>query len=366
MDIYIPLALLICIFCFFLRGNHKVVERFFTISIIIVWILMSVRYEFGPDYQNYRNIYEGVRGEGNLEGYTGIGQSVESLFLRFLQLFPSFTSFIVFLTTFWFGVNLYIIKKYIESRYYWVVILYFFFNANYLLSSLVAMRTALCGCLFMVALLFLLRGKRFIYIAIILLASLIHSSTIILVVLVFLNGKNNSLFFKLGFALGFGLIAMISFLMGENVVMGLFAEYMIDNIDSFEHYSSYEFTTLSRSFNTFVFRIMSLTILFYLILSGKKETESTYIIMYKIGIVAALFLLIFGQNMISDRFLLILNPIFIVSLTRSIGKNMDSINVLIFVFLMVISIYIFYNKMIQEYSESFLKYQSVFSAPYIP
>lgn len=364
MNVYIPLGIIISLLCYLQKGNSKNEERVFSISLIVVCFLMAIRYEFGPDYFNYRAIYYGILGE-DVDDYTGKGQSVEVLFLRFLQLFPSFTSFVVFLTVFWFGANLYYIKTYIDSRYYWMVVLYMFFNANYILGSLVAMRTTLCACLFLVALTFLLRGKRIPYFAIIVLSSLIHSSSIALALFAVFSFKSNSVFFKSWFAFGFGIIAIISFVLGENII-NYFTRFMVDNIDSLEHYSSYNFGGASQSINSLLFRIMSFFILLYLVLSGSRETNEKYIIMYKVGIVASIMLLVFGQNMISDRFFLLLNPIFIIALVRSFEKNDNRTNSMIFIFLMIISIYIFYSKMSQNYSRSFLHYQTIFGAPVIP
>ena len=195
MNIYIPLGLLLSLLCFFFRKNEKKAKKAFFFAMILTCIFAMIRYEFGPDYFNYRDIYEGIQG-ADINNYVGRGMSVEKPFLFLLQLFPLYTLFVMGLTVLWFSTNTFFLKKYLPYQYIWIVVLYFFAKTDYFLDSLVAMRTTLCAALFIVAVFFLIRNRRLLYVTCIVIASLFHTSAIALLPLVFLNTNRNSLLFK--------------------------------------------------------------------------------------------------------------------------------------------------------------------------
>ena len=365
MDVLIPITVLFSILCYSQRRNEYNAKSNFIIAIIVLCALLSVRYEFGPDYFNYRNIYNGAQGE-DLKDYTGAGSTMERPFLYLLQLFPSFTSFVCFLTVFWFSTNLYFITHHISPQYYWAVLLFMVFEPTYLLLSSVAMRTTLCASLFLIALEFLLRGKRIIYILIIILASMFHSSTIALIVFALITDKKNTFVFNTTICYIMGIVALISIVVGENVLIKNLSAFFIETIEDLDRYSNRKIGGVSQSFNSLLFKIMSFSILLYINKSRNNIDEPKTIILNKIAIIAVLLQLFLGQSIVSDRFLSILNPVYICAMLNSIKYNEKRINSIIFIFVVIVSVYMFYSKITKDYSSSFLVYHSVFSAPFIP
>lgn len=365
MNVFIPLGLFLVLLCFFFRNNPKNSRKAFFFSMIAAFIFAAIRYEFGPDYFNYHEIYDSIQG-ADLDRYVGKGMTVEPAFLFLLKLFPNFTSFVCFLAIVWFIPTFYFINRYVPSNYYWLVVLFMFIKSDYFISSLVAMRTTLCSAIFLVALFFLLKKKRIIYIGLILLASQFHTSSIVLVLFVLFSFKSQKIIFNNITLIVLGLLAFISFASGQNQLIEMMSSFVIENVDELQRYAERETGGVGQSINTLIFRLISFFILLYLAKSGEREKEEEKILLYKIAFCAAAITLIFGQSLISDRYLLILNPVYIACIILSFNKNPKNINILITTFILVIALYIFYNKSTRSYFVTFMDYYTIFSAPYIP
>ena len=92
MNVYIPLAIFLVLLCLWGRQYERSANVTFWIAMIVTCVFALFRYEFGPDYFNYHEIYDGIQG-ADIENYIGRGMFVEKPFLYFLQFFPKFTSF---------------------------------------------------------------------------------------------------------------------------------------------------------------------------------------------------------------------------------------------------------------------------------
>ena len=367
MNIYLPLAILLTLICFGFRFNEKNSKRALWITMMIACAVLAVRYGFGPDYVNYWDIYSGIRGS-NVEGYTGTGSSTESAFLYVLSAFPSYTSFIVTFTLLLFMANTLYIHKYVNPRYYWLAILFMFIEPTFLLLELVAMRSAIGAILFIIALFFLLKGKRLIYIALIILASLIHTSCIVLVLLVFLNTSKKSILFNNLLPFVCLALAVLTILLGQNFSVEGLVDYAVDTIEELNRYEGYQDSIggVVQSLNSFLFKIMSFVILLYLTNAGKKEMAPDYVIIYKIAVFTAMIQIIFGQSLIGDRYLMILNIVYISAIARSILTKQIIDYKIVLSIIAIIAVYMLYSKMGRDYNVSYLVYHTVFSAPYIP
>lgn len=365
MNLFIPLGLFLVLLCYVNRLNNKRAANAFVFSMSVVCVLAMIRWEFGPDYFNYYEVYEGIQG-ADIENYVGRGMTIEKTFLYFLRLFPNYTSFIIFLTIFWFSSNTFFLKTHVPSQYYWFVLLYFIFKSDYFLDGLVAMRTTMCAAIFLIALHFLIRKQRLIYVALIVVASLFHTSAIGLMVFVFVNSNRNSFLFKNIVIVVVGIIALVAVLIGYNPLLDSLSSFVMENVDELQRYSERDISSSGTSLFTFIFRLMTLAILVYLSKSASKETDPTLIKLYQIAVVAAMINLMLGQSLINDRYFLILNPVYILCIVISYKKNPAYVNAIISLFILVIALYILYNKFSKPYFVSFLKYKTIFSAPVIP
>lgn len=373
MNVYIPLAILLAFFCFSLRRNEAQAKRAFMWSFFVVFVFAAIRYQFGPDYDSYWNIYENIKGT-DLNDYTSFGAHAEKLFLNYLSVFPSYTFFIIVNTLLWFLANYLFLSKYSKGADSWLIVLYFFFNTTYFRLSMVAMRSAMSAFIFTFALLYFLKyrerkSSRLVFAALILFAGQFHTSCLALIPLAFLTTSNKSVFFSPWLLVVAGLIGIISFAMGENVFVQVVGDFIVDNVDSMSRYSEeegYVFGGVTGTFFTLVFMVTTLVIAYYLIQAGKKESDPTYIVIYKIAILASMVQLMFGQGMIQERYFMFFNPCYIVALLRAKEKNAYILNMLVLIIVAASSIYIMQAKMSRNYSRSFQEYHTIFSAPSIP
>ena len=369
MDVYIPLGLFLALYCYVSKNSERNRRAIFLLLFLVILVFSAIRFGFGPDYFSYWDIWQSVRGI-DLEGYTGVGSSIEPLFLKFLQRFPKYTWFIVIGSFFLMISYYFLFEKYVPLQYLWLIAFFLFFNTNCLLGNYVAMRTMLCSVLFIAAFYFLNKNSvkgKIVYVLVILLASQIHSSAIVLVLLAFLNIKQTSIFYKWYVIIPIGVVSVISVVAGNNYIISWLSSYLVDNVESFDRYHEYEMGNVSSSVMAILFRLFSFLILAYLVMSAKKETDRTYTLIYKIAIIAAVIQLFFGQSIISDRYLMILNPFYIIAITRAFmsEKNSDY-KTLMSMLILGISVYLFYVKIMKDYSISFIHYQTIFTQQIIP
>lgn len=371
MNIYIPLAILLALFCFLMRQREAQAKRAFLWSFFIAYIFAAIRYQFGPDYEGYWNIYDNIHGS-DVSSYTSIGASAEKWFLYYLSEFPNYTCFIVVNTTLWFLANYLFLSKYAKGSDSWIIILYFFFNITYFRLSMVAMRSAMSAFIFIFALLVLLTEKKYsrlVFVVLVLFAGQFHTSCLALAPLVFLTSKTKNFFFSQWLIVIAALIALSAFAIGHNVVVEALGDFVVDNVDAMSRYSEeegYEFGAVSGTLNSLIFMAENVAIIYYLSLAGKKETNSVYIYIYIIAIIASVVQLVFGQGMIQERFFMFFNPCYIVALVRTRHKSPQLFNMLIFILIAASSLYFMHAKMSHNYSRSFLYYHTIFSAPSIP
>lgn len=373
MNAYIPLGILLAFFCFVMRRKEAQAKRAFMWSFFVVFVFAAIRYQFGPDYDSYWNIYENIKGT-DVDNYTSTGAGAEKLFLAYLSVFQSYTFFIIVNTLLWFLANYLFLSIYAKGADSWLIILYFLFNTSYFQLSMVAMRSAMSAFIFIFALLFFLKYRdrkysRFVFAALIILAGQFHTSCLALIPMVFLTTSNKSVFFSPWLLVVSGLISIISFMLGENVFVQTIGNYIVDNVDSMSRYSEeegYVFGAISGTFFTLVFMAATLVIAYYLIKAGGKETNPTYIVIYKIAILASMVQLMFGQGMIQERYFMFFNPCYIVALLRAKERNLHVLNMLVLIIVAASSIYIMQAKMSRNYYRSFLEYHTIFSAPSIP
>lgn len=364
MNIYIPLALLSILFAIFARGNKRRASIIFFVVMLAALVFAALRFEFGPDYFQYRDIYDTLDSIG-VAGYLSLNEHIEPLFLGILHAFPNYFLFIAVQSLLWFGsVYLFLRNRY-DYRFLWLVVFLLYFDVNNILNNYVAIRTALVGIIFLIALPFL-NDKKIIYVLLMMLAFFIHNSSAPLILLVFFNGnkRQNAGAYNYLYILAF-YIGVLSFLFGD-IISGSVADYLFDLFpQAFGKYSYYMdnvFTERSISIGNFIFLSMRIFIVFMLINGLTKESEPEYILFYKIAILMSLMSILFG-NMLMSRFNMNVAPLMIVAYIRTLRYvKAEAIPVLVGS-LIVISLFTFYGILHADFAISFLEYHSIIGQP---
>lgn len=364
MNVLIPLGFIIVVACFFCRNNKKALNTSLFLAFLALSLFLVFRFGFGPDYYNYWDIFESIQGE-NVDTHTGNGSTVEVGFLKYMQLFPNYTLFVAFNSLLWVITSYWLCRKYANPNMYWFVLLMLMFDPNTLTHHSVAMRQALCCVLFIIAFEFLNRGKILVFCAIIIFASNFHTSALLLLLigLVYYDKKD----FLTSKAYVYLIVGsgILSVLLGENIVLNILQNFLLSNVEELQRYQDYEIGTTS-SITALLFRLMSATILLYVVSATKKDTDRRYVYFNKIAIMAISIQLFFGQALLSDRLLMSLTPFLVVAMSRFPRYMPKVFTFISFFFVIGIAFYLLSIKMEKAYAVSFLEYCTIFDIPYIP
>jgi len=162
------------------------------ISVFIIFVFLALRFDFGNDYpaylQNFLNInrYHLI----NVDSFNIKGNEIAWFYLnRFFKPF-GFFSLIIVLAAFNCYVLYRFIKKYVPQRYYWFAIFLYTFQTSQMLILSSAMRQAVAVSFFLIAIDFIVKKKIIHYFVTIFIASLFHTSSIILLPLILLSYLN--------------------------------------------------------------------------------------------------------------------------------------------------------------------------------
>ncbi len=177
----------IAVFFAWLESNGKC-KHGLKFSLFTIFIFLALRYDFGNDYMGYFEFFEDINSYKtlNLNLITVKGIEFGWIYLnRFFGLFGEHGFFLM--VAFLAGVTCYIlyrfIKKYVPPKYYWFAIFMYVFDPYYMLVLSSAMRQQVAGIIFLRATDFIVDNKPLKYIIAIIVASLFHSSAIILLIL---------------------------------------------------------------------------------------------------------------------------------------------------------------------------------------
>lgn len=377
MDFYVPFALFFILLCFVNRQNAKSSSKVFVVTMALTFVFAAIRYKFGPDWFNYYDVFQEIQQLG-VNVYLDFQDHNEPLFIHYFAIFPKYTLFLALNSLFWFGSYFIFFRRYVDSRYYWFVLLMLFFNIDCILNNLVAMRQAITAYLFIFAFFILVKDYKKVkrkvwFVTILILCMLIHTSCLVLLPLVFVNTKKNSLLFTKQYLYIIIGLAIVSIFIGRSAIVGSVSELLIGNIEDFQRYKTYlrtfggdstmDFFALLKYFLLIVLKIIPLI---FIHKQGAKEVDPTQLIIYKYAIITATIGCIMVSGLLS-RFMMILNPFYIAAIVRACTmSHSKKMNVYVLLCVSFNSVYSFYYYLQADYSVSFLTYQTVFSAPFIP
>lgn len=327
----------------------------------LLFVFSAVRYNFGADYMNYLEIFKETKRFGYDSHY-----SVELLFGYFLSIFPNYTSFIIASTALWFGSLYLLFSKFVAYKYCWLLFAFLLFTEACVLDGYVAMRSALSMVLYVFAFMFLQQGKRIVAVSLGISSVFVHMSSVALMPIFFLSERTKFIFDNKRFIfLSLGL-CIGSIVIGSSELINQIMVFVIANAEDAKEYAQYLNDDGSgTSFNAIVLRILSFIPLYTLYKGIQKEKDINYVILYQYAIIAALLPLFFGMGM-TTRFLMILNPFYIVALLRSIDYVKRKQAIITFSSVLVVSVYMLYHSMAQDYSVTFLTYKTIFGVNQIP
>lgn len=178
--------------------SSKLSKSGLKISVFIIFLFLALRYDFGNDYtgylQNFLNInkFDNV----NIDSFNIKGNEIAWFYLNRFFKPLGFFSLVIVLSAFNCYVLYRFIRKYVPHKYYWFAIFLYTFQTSQMLILSSAMRQSVAVSFFLISIDFIVKRKIFHYLVTIFIASLFHTSAVILFPLILLSYLNWNLKFR--------------------------------------------------------------------------------------------------------------------------------------------------------------------------
>lgn len=325
------------------------------VSFILIFFFLAFRFNYGNDYSHYNHLFYDIN--ANFVAYLKGDYRVEFGWVILNKIFYPFGFFtmIFSLALFYCIVYYNFIKKFVKSENYWFAIIIFYFNSNYLLVQLSAMRQTLAIILFIYSLNYIINKKYLKSILFIFLAFSFHNSAVIIypIVLIslFLNFKINIVKIVI-----IEIVFISFFVIGELLKSQLidFMSFIFEN--RYLNYLDWEIEKPSL-INIFVYSTLLIIVLkFY------NRMDFKFKILNKLFVFGILFLPLGFIIPISGRMAYYFLPLSIVIYPKIFelikSKLIKNVFVLSVIIVLIIRLYTFFNSDI--YGPYFSEYSSIF------
>lgn len=181
-------SILAVLFC--LKDRNRPRRKFggLEMAFITLWVFLSIRYNFGNDYEGYFNNFKAYTfysfGLGEFDKWASLQDRGEYGFVILNKLFEpiGFFGFIIFLSAFSLYPLYRVIKKYVPSNWYWFAVAILAFNPSFLIVGIAgAIRQWIAVTLFVLTFDFIKKKKVVLFIIVMLAASTIHTTALALI-----------------------------------------------------------------------------------------------------------------------------------------------------------------------------------------
>lgn len=165
-------------------------------SFLLIFLFLGLRYEFGNDYEVYFELFNRIKENQDIafEPSMYIFYEPGWMLLNWVCRPIGFFGMTMLIALFYSFTFFRLIKKYIPQNYFWLSIFFIVFNPGFLLVHSTAMRQMIAILIFFYAIDFIIEKKIFKSILLILLASLFHYTSLLIILtlpFLFYSGKIN-------------------------------------------------------------------------------------------------------------------------------------------------------------------------------
>ena len=326
------------------------------LSLFTVFLFLALRYDYGNDYMGYLNFFlnQSASKFANVYNYA-FEPGWDFLNLLFKPFgFFAMQAMLAVATC----IVLYrFIKIYCPIKYYWFAVFYYVFQPFQMLVLSSAMRQAVAGLLFILAIDFILKKKVIRYLIIIFIATLFHKTAFFLfplILLGFMKQRWSNIQTLLIILVFFFIILMPDILYNEitSLLTGDFSKYEV-------------YTSSTVSLRLGIGWLLMIIINLFIILNARFAKTISEILLFKIAILSFIvYQLIFVVPLVT-RLTFYLNPVLMVVFPFVFLKIKSKGTKLSYMFLVVIFIisqfYLFFLP--TNWGEHFGVYKTIFSAP---
>lgn len=266
----VHLILFASAFIAFSKINNK---RLYKVSFFIIGAFAVLRYGLGNDYFSYMRCYESIR-NGTNDPFKR-----EIAFTLLNKLSPSFYLLVAVLAIFFVYVVYKLLKSNLDGIYKSLGFLIFVVNPYLFLMNLSAMRQSVASCLFIISLKYARERKFIKYLLLIALATLFHTSAIILLpIYLIANDKKVGRFQMIAF------LVITIVLLSENSIVDMVITSVLDLLGNkqYEYYYSEGATNSLRA-------TLLTGISFLYVLMNLKHLEGSQLLCGKLCLIGLLF-----------------------------------------------------------------------------
>ena len=359
-------------------AQNKGAEKCLLLSFLTITVFSALRYNYGPDYLPYFEFYEMINAyEGSIFDFNYI-ESVTNkgeygwTYINVLCRSIGYFGLIIVMAIFHNAVIYIFVKKNVPSKWWWFsVFIYFFCSRYFFIGSCSTYRQWTAACIFVIASQFIANKKPIPYFLLILGASFIHKSALILLPVYFVSyikvrqvSQKNIAFVLVG-------------LVAANII---FPRILSSNLnalfagDSLEDYELYVGSGNIQSYSSNLFGMISLYVKDYIFpLMGfyyLRKEDNVYLKVITMLALLSLFVLPFASVIpMANRFAMYFYIFNLAVCPMAISRMLKdkqysgiaSIFLLIFVLFAMREFYSFFDSRMGEY---FRSYQTIFSVPW--
>lgn len=278
----IEFLILLFLSTFFAYQSKSRLKYGLELAFVLIIIFASLRYDYGNDYLHYLEGFEFHNTYTQLSQASDLRTEIGWLYLCFLFKDLGFYWLIAVLTIIEQTVMYYFIKKYVDKDVYWIAVFVYLIYTGLFLTGLSMIRQAAAISLCMIGYEFSIRRRLLFSLAMIIIASLIHISSLFTLPFVLLF-----YFFygKIKISKGMAVIITIAI-----ICVSIFSRFLptsailsIIGTGELDRYSGYISVNMTKSFGitTMVFYFMA-----YMVLTYQKQQNTNvgyFILLFVIG-----------------------------------------------------------------------------------
>jgi hypothetical protein len=345
--------------CFFASGRFTNYHRGLIYSVIIIFVFLAIRYDYGNDYIPYfERFYELNRGDFNsINPLLVKGNEIGWVYLNLLFKPFGFFGMQIFLAGFSCFILYRFIKKYVHQKYYWLAIFIYIFQPYHLLVFSSAMRQSVAISLFLFAFDYLIQKKPIHYVLVILFASLFHTTSLILLPLIFLSYVKITP--KMGYIF---LIFLIPFL------LLFYSDLIIQQSTLFtllyfgDEYSSYLDTDLS-SYKLRIGFALNMIIYIMMFYNFRKTRITWQVITFNLIVLSFLIVPLSLSIPLISRINFYFTPFLMIGYSLALSNMKKQNYKLVFIgFIIIFTLYQYFSFFYSDtWSEKFYYYKTIFS-----
>jgi len=340
-------------------ARHKRTEFWLKVSFVLILLFLAFRYDYGNDYYGYLKKFQEINQVRSIDLFDKDFR-FEPGWIFLCRLFKPLGFFAMTAILALFNCFIYyrFIKKNVQPDYYWLAVFIYVFNPYFMLLHSSAMRQSVAISLFLYSTDYINKKKPICYFLCISLASVFHSSALVLLP-IYLLCLFNFKMYKFTTVILF-ILYVVFFVYGKSILP--YINLYINNYSP--QYKIYE----SGGNIETGFGLIFSSVFLVIILNFAKYQKNLNSILFNLVILSYLLLPLSVLLIMFDRIRMYFDPITIAVFPVILSNMQNNICKKIFMstillFTLFVLYYGFFNSNV--YGKTFGTYQSVFSSPVI-